>query len=507
MPQRADSSGRHRPAPDRSGRLIYGGAVGVVAWGVLAFGAPYRWAYTTLAIAAAVVGTAAWFRSRPTRLLIDQRRVLLALLALAVAAGLQLIPLPSRIVDAVSPGNAALLQQIDLVFASMSAGVATGDTAAMPWRSLSIAPALTVRSLLLLLCFGLLLAGLVRHCNRFGIRRFAWWFVVFGAAVALIGIVQKALLGDLVWNGMKIYGFWTPRDKLATPFGPFVNRNHFAGWMLMALPVALGYVLSLAELGLRQVRPGWRYRLLWLSSPEGGQLQIAIFAVVLMGVSLLMTLSRSGIACFGMAMAIATIAAARQQRSARARLGMVLAIGILAAAPVLWAKSDILGRFSSHGDDRSMSLRRTIWGDTRRIVADFPGVGTGLDTYAVAMQAYQTGFTDQAVREAHNDYLQLAAEGGLLLGVPIAFVIGSFVVAVRRRFVGGQDDPTTSWMRFGAAIGLAAIGLQSLVEFSLQMPGNAVTFVVLAAMALHRPPGGQDSSQVVRAVARGRLSH
>jgi O-Antigen ligase len=499
MPQRSGSSGRHHLALDRSGRLVYASTILLMACGVLAFGSPYPWAYTPLAIGAALLGAAAFLASRPTRLLSDQRRVLLALGLLAFAAGLQFVPLPPGVVDALSPANAVVLRQIDLVFASLSAGLAAGDTMALPWRPLSIAPQATLRSLLLLLSFGLLLAGLLRHCNRFGVRRLAWWFVVFGTLVALIGIVQKSLLGDSVWGGMKIYGLWTPRARMSTPFGPFVNRNHFAGWMLMALPVALGYVLAAAEIGLRNVRPGWRHRLLWLSSPEGGRLQIAIFAVVLMSVSLLMTQSRSGVACFGMAMAIATIAAARHQRSVRGRLGVVVAIGILAAAPVLWAKSDVLGRFSV-GDDHSLALRRTIWGDTRRVISDFPGAGVGLNAFAAAMEAYQTGFTDQSVHEAHNDYLQLAAEGGMLLGVPFVLTVGVFVVAIRRRFASQQDDPTTAWMRFGAATGLAAIALQSLVEFSLQMPGNAVTFVVLAAIALHRPLSGRASSASVRSV-------
>ena len=112
--------------------------------------------------------------------------------------------------------------------------------------------------------------------------------------IALIGIIQKAVLGDQAWDGMKIYGFWEPRFKLTTPFGPFVNKNHFAGWMLMALPTALGYLLAQAEIGMRNVRPGWRHRFLWLSSPEGGRLQIAAFAVVVMAVSLMMTLLAVG---------------------------------------------------------------------------------------------------------------------------------------------------------------------------------------------------------------------
>jgi hypothetical protein len=498
MSHSSASSGRHRLALDLTGRAVYIGAVSLVAWGVLAFGSPYPWAYVPLAAGSAMVGAIGWFATRPpSPVAIDQRRVLIALGALMLAGALQLIPLPARIVDAVSPANAAILGRIDLVFASLKAAIEGGAAATLPSRPLSIDPDATRRGLLLFVCFALLLAGLIRHCNTFGARRFGVWFVGFGAFVALIGIVQKALLGDQTWDGMKVYGFWEPQFRLSQPFGPFINRNHFAGWMLMALPMALGYLLSQLETGLKNVRPGWRYRLLWLSSPEGGRLQLAALSVVMMGVSLVMTLSRSGIACFGMAMAMASLAAARRQRSTGARLAVVLAIGVLVAAPVLWASSNVGERFSTQA--ASMNLRRIIWADTLRIVHDFPAVGTGLNTYAAAMQVYQTGFSKQNVREAHNDYLQLAAEGGLLFGVPVALTLLLCVSSIRTRFASDQDDPSTTWIRFGAAIGLAAIGLQSLVEFSLQKPGNAVTFVVLAAVALHKRRG-RDSSDAVEAV-------
>jgi len=503
MSHNSDSSGRHRPALDAIGRAVFTGAVLVVAWGVLAFGSPYPWAYLPLALGAAVVGIGGWFGTRPTGLLRDQRRLLLALALVILAAGLQLIPWPARVVDAVSPANGAILRQIDLVFASVSAAVDVGAQSSMPSRPLSIDPDATARGLLLLVSFSLLLAGLIRHCNRFGARRFAGWFMVFGVVIALIGIIQKAVLGDQAWDGMKIYGFWEPRFKLTTPFGPFVNKNHFAGWMLMALPTALGYLLAQAEIGVRNVRPGWRHRFLWLSSPEGGRLQIAAFAVVVMAVSLMMTLSRSGIACFGMAMAVAALAAARRQRSTRARVAVVLAIGVLVAAPVLWANANIGERLATR--NTSFALRKVIWSDTVRVIRDFPLAGAGFNTFAAAMRVYQTVSDEQMVLEAHNDYLQLAAEGGLLMGVPIVLTLVLFADGIRRRFSSGQDDPATSWIRFGAVTAVAAIALQSVVEFSLQMPGNAVAFVVVAAIALHRPSSGQDSATAVRPVAPASL--
>ena len=90
------------------------------------------------------------------------------------------------------------------------------------------------------------------------------------------------------------------------------------------------------------------------------------------------------------------------------------------------------------------------------------------------------------LREAHNDYLQLAAEGGLLLGAPIVFTAAALMRDVRQRFAGSHGS--SYWIRLGAVAGLGAIALQSTVEFSLQMPGNAALCAVLGGIALHRDP-------------------
>ena len=120
-------------------------------------------------------------------------------------------------------------------------------------------------------------------------------------------------------------------------------------------------------------------------------------------------------------------------------------------------------------------------------MGDFPLAGTGLNTYGIAMLAYQTHGAEVRAVEAHNDYLQLAAEGGLLLGLPALLAAGCFIREVRRRFREAADDTRTWWLRAGAVLGLVAVALQELVDFSLQMPGNAVLFVLLMAIAAHRP--------------------
>jgi O-antigen ligase len=307
--------------------------------------------------------------------------------------------------------------------------------------------------------------------------------IALGVLVACIGIVQKAVLGDDPWGGMKIYGFWAPRYKLTTPFGPFVNKNHYAGWMLMAIPLGVGYVLGLAGSGFAHARPAWRDRLLWLSSPDGGRLQLAAGAVVVMGAALALTRSRSGLACFVLALAAAAVSAARAQRSTRARLTVAGGLALLVAGSILLANVDLASRFTSGSE--SVELRRQAWRDAFSIMRDFPLTGTGLNTYGRATLVYDTAPTDLHFQEAHNDYLQLAAEGGLLIGLPALLAALACVRGVRRRLAADRHDPIAYWLRFGAATGIAAMALQSTVEFSLQMPGNAVLFVVLCAIALH----------------------
>ena len=117
----------------------------------------------------------------------------------------------------------------------------------------------------------------------------------------------------------------------------------------------------------------------------------------------------------------------------------------------------------------------------------FPVAGTGLDTFGLAMLVYQTADLYQHYEEAHNDYLQVAAEGGLLVGLPALLLIVAAACQVWRRFRERADTVTTFWLRAGAAAGLLTIALQEATEFSLQMPGNAALFCVLAAIAVHRP--------------------
>jgi O-antigen ligase len=108
---------------------------------------------------------------------------------------------------------------------------------------------------------------------------------------------------------------------------------------------------------------------------------------------------------------------------------------------------------------------------------------------------YQTAERHSIYQQAHNEYLQILAEGGLIVAIPALIVLVVLVRNVRHRLHGKDDEPTF-WLRAGAVAGLIGIAVQSSLEFSLQMPGNALLCVVLLAVALHRPSSRAHANRV-----------
>ncbi|HZM97019.1 MAG TPA: O-antigen ligase family protein [Vicinamibacterales bacterium] len=440
----------------------------VVAWGALSFGAVYPWAYWPLAVVCLVCGIYALCRrSDLPRLPSSAAAVCLA--SVAAATVVQLLPLPLPLLAVLSPHAGNLLAELDIPFAAR----------AVEHHALSIAPAATMTALALYAALATVMLGIARTVSATGPRRIAAVISGIGILLALIGIVQQPL-----YDG-RIYGFWTPLMK-GSPFGPFVNKNHFAGWMLMALPVTFGLLCANVARAMPRVGSSWRNRVLWLSSPEASHVLILGAAAVVMALSLMLTMSRSGIVAFVASVSMTSWWATRRLPVESGRLVVVGYLVCLVLFVVGWVGVDtVVARFES-ANPATINERLPIWQDTWQIIRDFWLTGSGLNTYGVATLFYQTSVPGFHLREAHNDYLQVAAEGGLLLGMPILCTIATLARDVRRQFA--DSSGSSYWIRLGAVTGLIAIALQSIVEFSLQMPGNAALAAVLLGIALHRDP-------------------
>jgi O-antigen ligase len=289
---------------------------------------------------------------------------------------------------------------------------------------------------------------------------------------------------QLATSPLLLYGQWRPEDASAKPFGPFINRNHMATWLLLAIPLTCGYLMA----HLRSRLSGHtRHRTL-----AGAMDSVSIWqmgAAVIMVSALLISVSRSGIiglvaaAMTGFALTRLKLGYIRMKWLAGAALFALLAVTYLANFDALATR---FARALDFGTERS-----EIWRQTAPIVRDFPVTGTGVGTFNRAMLVYQQGDRQLLFNQAHNHYLHVAAEGGLLVGLPVLCAILALIVLTVRRL--RTDMTALFWTRAGAAAAMVAVALQSLWETGLRMPANSLLFAVCAAIAVHESQGIRES--------------
>jgi O-antigen ligase len=301
--------------------------------------------------------------------------------------------------------------------------------------------------------------------------------VASGLAVAVYGLLARLFLGD------KLYGVLDV--PTVAPFGPFVSKNHFSGYVEMAALLALGLAAGLAEEAQRT--PGF---LGWASSRRAPRVVLAFGAAVVLMLSVGASLSRGG--AFGLSVGVAVFLALRffqgRRESAhrRGRLLVVVSALLVSLATIVILPPEArerLGSVTAGDRDSSTAFRAQVWRDSLRLSARSPLVGHGLGTFVDAFPPQKSGGGNLRIVHAENDYLELLAEAGvtgLLLALGGALAFGIHVLAGPEAGVGRLRRSVA----LGAASGLAALAVHSLVDFNLRIPSNGLLFTTLAAICL-----------------------
>ena len=290
-------------------------------------------------------------------------------------------------------------------------------------------------------------------------RAFVWFLTSLGFFVSVFAILQHLTFnGKLYWFRVMHYG--------GIPFGPYVNRNHFAGFAEMIIPVAL------VPLVLGKVR---RERVFL----------VALFAVVPI-VALVLSASRGGIVSFGVQMVI--LFSLLLIRRVRGRYVIAGGIVVLAAVmAVSWiGVQQVLQRFSGIQNlEVSVGKRVAMRRDTWRLFLDHPIIGTGLGTLQMVYPPYDTLFDGKVVNHAHNDYLEALAETGVIGGLCCLWFLGILLLDALKG-VADKESSFGSVLNLSGLIACCGILVHSLVDFNLHIPANALLFFVSAHMAAVR---------------------
>jgi O-antigen ligase len=346
---------------------------------------------------------------------------------------------------------------------------ASGALSVPASRSLSFDPYSTRMVLLqvatLLIYFA---ATLVFTDSPHRLRLLVRTIIIFGFFLAIFGLTQSFV------SPTKVY--WVRELAQSTAFGPFINRHHFAGYMELTLALPLG--------------------LLFAGSLEKEKRFVYLFAAVLMGVALIMTNSRGGIISVVaeiLFLAALTMFRKRKRRGAedkaqrvrnaalRSALALVLIVGLFAGVVLLGGES-VLSRFvGTVNSDDPTTGRAHFWSVTTDIIRAHPIIGTGLGAFAVVYTRYDSRNGLYRLEQAHNDYLQVLSDGGIVGAVlGLLFIVMLFRMGFARR---ESRDDFRSGVAIGALAGCFAVLVHSFFDFTLHTTSNALLFLVLAALA------------------------
>ena len=290
--------------------------------------------------------------------------------------------------------------------------------------------------------------------------------------------VASAIFGILRQTTQHQPGFVLPLLRPAQGYAQFINKNHFAYLMEMAFGLGLGIALAggvakerlLVYVAL--LLPIWTG--LVLANSRGGIL--AMLAQIVVAALLLLNRQRSRVG---------------QSVLVRAVLVGALVVGIMFGT--LWVGGDRLAtnieaatsEFNTASSlTRQGASRNEIWRATLKMFAAHPILGVGLGGYWIGITAYHDASGLMTPQEAHNDYLELLASGGVVgfaFGVWFAVVV---IRSVRRNLL--SDTGYGRAVRLGAILGITGVAAHSLVDFGLHILVNAIVFLTLIMIASHK---------------------
>jgi len=347
--------------------------------------------------------------------------------------------------------------------------------------------------LLALVVTGLLLLRYTSSRDR--LRTLIYVVIGIGIATACFGLIRR--------NSQTGPGFLLPGLPMnGRGFAQFINRNHFAFLMEMGLGLSLGLIVV-------EFR---RYR----------RLLVLLLASVLMWVALIYSNSRGGIIaslCEMVFLAVLLDPVRRltkdraQDKWSRLRTvagGLAVRIFLVAfliglfAYGVGWVGGEqVISNFEVAGtafdqpgvDVRVNTRRKQIWSSTWQLIKANPITGVGFGGYWIGITKYHDASGDFTPQEAHNDYLELLASGGLIGCALVAWFIVALVRTARSRL--RSPDPYRRAACLGALAGIFGVAVHSFVDFGLHMTINSLVLCSLIVIAVNQVEAPVSRSQTV----------
>ena len=436
--------------------------------------------------------------------LIKAKPAVILLISWLVILFLQIVPLPPTLIEAISPERSASYNSLG-PFLGLSG----------QWLSLSENTSVSlqyfVKSISYILLFGLSLQ-LVNTRNR---------VKLLALTIVYCTLFQAMFASLMTLSGVE-YGFFIKKETgVGVATGTFVNRNHLAAYLNMGIAVTVGLLISrLGRGGSITGYKQWYRRIIQLLLSKKAILRIY---VALMTVTLVLTHSRMGNATIMISLTLASILSLFLTQHARKTM-VILTISIIVIDISIissWYGLDkVVSRIEQTVPPRieqilppqieqtleprieqslpplikqtltplieqtshKAEVRYEVFSYTMNQINDYFYLGSGGGTYKYIFPKYRGGDIKLYFDHAHNDFLEIASETGVIgLALLVSLVLVTLFTGIKALSL--RRDPLMIGMAFSSIMGVLAISIHSIVDFNLQIPANAITFIVLLSLS------------------------
>ncbi len=396
---------------------------------------------------------------------------------------LQLVPLPPTLHRLLAPGSHTVWHPTQPEAAALLGAGA---------HPVSVDPDTTLQALALVGGLALLALVAASALSRERPARAALGTVALaGFALSAYAILARARFGALLFGRVAV--------PTVAPFGPFVSKNHFAGWSVMAALLAAGLGLGLVAAARRRGRD-------WTTDARAGAVMLVLAASLAMALASLASTSRGGV--LALAAGSLCLLALRARSATAEGPGLWAALALTVAVGMA-----LVGLVPREAQERIASLkgasfRVETWTGALSLWAASPALGHGLGAFHDAYPRFKHGWGVLRVEHPENDYLETLAETGAL-GLGLVLAGAASLVAAYGRGRGGRG-PLGRGIGEGALAALVALAVHSAVDFNLRIPSNAalaaLAAAAVAAGAGTRPRPLRRGATLALAAAAGLLA-
>jgi O-antigen ligase len=402
---------------------------------------------------------------------------ILALILLAAVGLLQLIPMSTGTLQRIAPVSAATYSSANQILGLFNRPL-------LPPK-ISIAASDTRATILLTLAYAAL------FCS---------------AAILLSTRTRRRVTLAVLFASVIIHILYSTATTPATErvHGTFINPNHFAGYLQIALALAFGViwreVLHNRERGerIRDLADRVEKQSIPLILP------VLLWAVIAAGIAL--TRSRGAMLAALMTTVTLIALAPLQQRASRRSLGIVIVTLIVAGllfVAFTTGEVPLLRFLASDPREIGSDTRTEIWSASLQAFRQSPLLGTGLGTFREAFRRVQPKAVTGLVEQAHNDFLQMLVTGGWVGAALVTIAFASMLAILVRSWLRQRhrEEIALALAGIGALIALIVHGL---VEFNMSIPAIPATLSIVAGLAwaaARYDEDSQSSRNSVRIVA------